>query len=411
MRCLKCGYISFDFNQICPKCNKDISDHQDKMNIPPFRPNPPSLLGALIGETDESDLGIDISSAPEMIPEPESHAAFDESLELQEAVEIDKEQDTNIELETEAEGVSSEKPTEIPTEEDVLDFDLQTEEEEISLEPEAIAPEEPAPIESTVESEIEDSEISLDLEDLSFESEETGPAEVSTEEQEEDLSLGFDDINLDEPQEDIGLDQVKEEELAPEIDSQVLTEEEKSVTDEIELKLDDLKINETGELEVEATTESPTGETTLVDDISLDGSQLDAKKGDGEKTLVTDKTLSEAPDLDFGDMDKEAGVQDSFSEDFKEDTPIADEPLNLDDISIDDAELDLSDDSIETEDISLDESQDEEELSLDENIGLDDLTFDKSGSDEEPPPEPTLDLDLDLENLDLDLDLDNPEEK
>ena len=51
MKCPKCSYISFDYNEICPKCNKDISGEREKMNLPKFRPNPPFLLGSLVGES------------------------------------------------------------------------------------------------------------------------------------------------------------------------------------------------------------------------------------------------------------------------------------------------------------------------------------------------------------------------
>ncbi|MBW2017820.1 MAG: hypothetical protein JRJ01_13440 [Deltaproteobacteria bacterium] len=50
MKCPKCNYISFDYNLACPKCNRDISQVQAMLNFPAFPPNPPFLLGALIGE-------------------------------------------------------------------------------------------------------------------------------------------------------------------------------------------------------------------------------------------------------------------------------------------------------------------------------------------------------------------------
>ena len=344
MRCLKCGYISFDYNQICPKCNKDISEYLEMMNIPSFRPNPPSLLGALIGETDESDMGIDISGSHEPILGSESEGAFDESFEIDEGMGLDSEPDTNMALGADAEDIAPEESVEISEEEDVLDLDLQTEEEETSVDPGAMTSEEPPLLESVAEPEVDDSEIALDLEDLSFESEETEPVEVPVEEPEEEIPAGLDDITLDEGQDDFELDlgEVKEEEQVPEVVSEEVAREEKSVTDEIELKLDDLKINETGDLEIEAVTKdkSPTDET-----------------------------------------------------------------------SIDNNELDLSDESQETEDISLDESPKAEEDSLDKNMGLDDLISAESGSNEEITQEPTLDLNLDLDNMDLDLDLDNLEEK
>jgi len=55
MKCPKCSYISFDYNEICPKCNKDISTEREKMNLPTFRPNPPFLLGSLVGASKGSE--------------------------------------------------------------------------------------------------------------------------------------------------------------------------------------------------------------------------------------------------------------------------------------------------------------------------------------------------------------------
>ena len=62
MKCPKCGYISFDYNDACPKCNKDITAEREKMNLPAYSPNPPSLLTSLTGERDESDFDLKIES-------------------------------------------------------------------------------------------------------------------------------------------------------------------------------------------------------------------------------------------------------------------------------------------------------------------------------------------------------------
>jgi hypothetical protein len=51
MKCPKCGYISFDYNHTCPKCNKNISPEREKMNLPDYKPNPPFLLGTLLDGT------------------------------------------------------------------------------------------------------------------------------------------------------------------------------------------------------------------------------------------------------------------------------------------------------------------------------------------------------------------------
>ncbi|MFO7738714.1 MAG: hypothetical protein R6V46_09580 [Desulfatiglandaceae bacterium] len=58
MKCPKCNYISFDYNQVCPKCNKNISSEQQRMNLPDYKPSPPYLLGSLLGETGRSEEAI-----------------------------------------------------------------------------------------------------------------------------------------------------------------------------------------------------------------------------------------------------------------------------------------------------------------------------------------------------------------
>jgi len=55
MKCPKCGYISFDYNQRCPKCNKDLGPEQKKRNLVIFKHNPPFFLGSLTGEANNVD--------------------------------------------------------------------------------------------------------------------------------------------------------------------------------------------------------------------------------------------------------------------------------------------------------------------------------------------------------------------
>lgn len=55
MKCPKCGYISFDYNASCPKCKKDLTPQREALNLPSYRPDPPALLGALLGKTDEPE--------------------------------------------------------------------------------------------------------------------------------------------------------------------------------------------------------------------------------------------------------------------------------------------------------------------------------------------------------------------
>ena len=51
MKCTKCSYTSFDFNQTCPKCGKDLSAEGARLRLPSYKPTPPYLLTSFTGET------------------------------------------------------------------------------------------------------------------------------------------------------------------------------------------------------------------------------------------------------------------------------------------------------------------------------------------------------------------------
>jgi phage FluMu protein Com len=46
MKCPKCKYVSFDYNEVCPKCNKELASERRKMNLSGYKPNPPFFLGS-----------------------------------------------------------------------------------------------------------------------------------------------------------------------------------------------------------------------------------------------------------------------------------------------------------------------------------------------------------------------------
>ena len=48
MKCPKCNYTSFDYNQVCPKCGNDNSDVQDQLKFSSNKPNPPFFLASLL---------------------------------------------------------------------------------------------------------------------------------------------------------------------------------------------------------------------------------------------------------------------------------------------------------------------------------------------------------------------------
>ena len=108
MRCPKCGYVSFDHNESCPKCNKNLSPERQRLNLITFAPDPPYLLGGLLGEVNES--GMHLHSA--------GSGAFNV---LQEELEFESETE---EMEVSATGASEETEIEV-------ELDSITDEEEI----------------------------------------------------------------------------------------------------------------------------------------------------------------------------------------------------------------------------------------------------------------------------------------
>jgi hypothetical protein len=102
MKCPKCGFISFEYNQSCPKCNRDITAEAKKLNLPTYRPNPPSLLGALTGEADESYRGLlRRSYGGEESEKPNIGVRMDDSTEIgTDAGVFDDGKDLDISLDT-----------------------------------------------------------------------------------------------------------------------------------------------------------------------------------------------------------------------------------------------------------------------------------------------------------------------
>ena len=155
MKCKKCGFISFDFNQVCPKCNRGLSDEQRSLNLPAFRPEPPMLLGRLLGESYD-DADVDVAPGKPAImqqQEPARRSGFDDSL----SVDLDEE----------------------------VSFEDEEELDVVSMEP---APK------SGAGSERDDIEPILDLEDIS--SEESEEVALPRGQDEEDLDLMFDSDDL-----------------------------------------------------------------------------------------------------------------------------------------------------------------------------------------------------------------------
>ena len=151
MKCPKCGYISFDYNQVCPKCNKDITGEQERLNIPAFRPEPLSLLSALIGDADESQTDMRAGGDYSVDDGHEADLSFDDSgafdsgeVSFDDAgafnsdeISFDDSQELELDFETQDSGEfeGSGESEGMQEEESVADFDFDsaTDGDEISL--------------------------------------------------------------------------------------------------------------------------------------------------------------------------------------------------------------------------------------------------------------------------------------
>jgi hypothetical protein len=104
MKCPKCGYTSFDHNDNCPRCRKDIAAERHRLNLPAFTPNPPYLLGPLSDEMGVKKIGLEAEQmAPPLILGPDHLPGPEDSQALQ-AMEMtfEADQGTQISLETPA---------------------------------------------------------------------------------------------------------------------------------------------------------------------------------------------------------------------------------------------------------------------------------------------------------------------
>ncbi len=363
MKCPKCGYVSFDHNQACPKCKKDISEERNKLNLPQFEPSVPFMLGALTGEADEAAV-MDIDIAPpgirstpgdaeeidveeEITPifeEEEEVASLDEDLEIgvdEEWSPVDVEEEESVVAEALPEFDLDEGPGEASeTEEPLEDLSLDLEELEETLGGESDL--ELTPMDGVEESGEE--ELSFDFDELTTDSVTTDEPLAGEEPfiaNDEDLSLDLDELNLDQDEltGDITPEDSSptEEEPVPDIDFESIALEDEE--EEVVLNLDDLKVNETGELEIgspqmkaamEEADTSSLEETIEADKITLNDEEIPSKPaGAGADMPGEDYDLT----MDLGDLSLEEGPA-SRSENEEEFS------LDMDDLELD-LDLDL----------------------------------------------------------------------
>jgi hypothetical protein len=431
MKCVKCGYISFDHNTECSKCGRDMTPDQQKLGLLNFMPDPPSLLGALTGEADESLVGLPGAAQGIEAAEPDVDVSLDEvPAEAEEEMVFDEGEDLDISLEPEQEiEVAEEEGFEI--EEPVSDTDLEVGEDEISLDLGDMAIEEPAEALDSAEGlGEEEGELTVDLDDFSLEAP-SAADELEVEQpvkEDEDIGIDLDSFELD-FEETVGEAELSEE----------MPQEE----GEIELKLDDLRVDETGELHIETLPEDLVGDQSSLEkeDFSLEEGPAE---GEEEITLdLKDFTSEEAlaemvsPEKDDQDIEKTAVELDQMGlEELQMEIEMAggeaeeeakeDIALDLSDLSAEESpgELNASEEATEDfektlvglEGIFSEEPGMEPEISEqtgeDENlIDLEQISLDAASTSKKKVQEENDEDFLDLDDLDLDLDLDDSDDK
>jgi hypothetical protein len=431
MRCPKCGYISFDYNQVCPKCNKNISAEQEKTFLPSFRPDPPSLLGFLIGEANESNINLRAQRGTHM----DSHVS--ENMDLGDSAILDRE-DFNFEGQDLEMSLAPEDPGELVIEQERVveheklfsdsDFNLEEKEDDEIL----------SPMESAG-----DEESALDLGDLSLEESGDDLGDLVLDEskvpkEQTETEIEFDDANF-------SLDS-----LSGEIDAGG-----SELEPEIELNLDDLKVGDLGDLEIGTgdALEKELQGTLVEPDREFGGEQLEAEDLLIERPDVDLDNISDIPDIFAKDTAAEEKEKTIILSDFSldeaesasiegfefDDVPLETSPPEDEALDLENFNLDLNDsgemggspnqddlslnDSAELEktfslnDISIDEYSDHgKDISSQSKISSDsdefDIDLDAMSLDvEEYQKKPASDKDdfiLDLEDMDIDLDLNDP---
>lgn len=138
MKCPKCNYITFDYEDACPKCQKELSEERRRLNLPSYKPEPPYLLGSLTGSLDtqakneidfSNDLFKDNQQIEPEVRELQSVEAMEEA--FNDIIELD---DTSQAEGPEKEGLNDQEFSLSPEEPDlVLDFEDNDQKEDDDL--------------------------------------------------------------------------------------------------------------------------------------------------------------------------------------------------------------------------------------------------------------------------------------
>jgi hypothetical protein len=280
MKCPKCSYISFDYNQICPKCNKDISEEQRKLNLPGYTPEPLFLLGALTGAASESQIGLEVET-------------FKDTSELEKEIATGLDDTGAMERETVFGSGAGEFKMEESIPEELPAVDLS----EIEMTPEAE----------------EDEELTVDLGDLAEESEDIDMMEEPVEESMGTGTVVLEDVKMpeDEPLTDsfaemadgdeisLDLDEISDESLEAAMalgkEDEELSLDLEALSDEAD-DLEEIELEPAGEFQEEVL---DLGGVDLQEDDALEGA-ADSSHSESEMLTVE---LEEGKKKEQGEME------------------------------------------------------------------------------------------------------------
>lgn len=162
MKCPKCNFISFDYNDACPKCGKNLTHERDLMDLPSYKPrviSPPDPLNAHTETPDDTTR----NGQPPLAKE----AMDDVSKELLISLDgLSNDEPVSIEIESD---LTQAEPEKRPDDETIFDLSLNSEEDKSKKIPDLFVGEEVLDEakrqEPIVELELEPLEFDLELEE------------------------------------------------------------------------------------------------------------------------------------------------------------------------------------------------------------------------------------------------------
>lgn len=300
MKCQKCNYISFDHNENCPKCKRDLSETRAKMGFPSYCP--------LI--TTQSDVQSEVS---------EGSIKFEQK-----------------------DGIKSDNSTETPFA-DPQDF-------ESSFEFDSTQDDAESDLDLSLAEDSDD--LTLDFNDFSSDDSDEGSSQSDLESEiagsfEDELDLSFDDSFAEESPQD------QETIVAGSLEDELNLSFDD--TNETTMDFEDLSSDNTDEstLDFEELSSEDSGESTLdFDDISADG--LDLTLPEEEDKTIAIASFEDGLDLTFDNEEEEPSnsieVAEKDVDDLRldfEDSISTSEPDKKDssELEVMDLDLELSDDN------------------------------------------------------------------